>query len=231
MTNKTTCKKVSAMLSLYIDNKISSQQKIFIENHLNNCKECYQKYLYLKSMIKDLKASYKQVLELTIKKEQHKMFLIREHEKFQKNVSAYIDNELDAKESYEFRKYLMKSKNAQNDLKNMYLMQKKLNKCFEETKNTTSPYVFKNIIKSIRAEKKQDHKNKTYQLAPKMFKIAILSGLILIGGYEFDQLYKQHKLESNQTLIQSVKKDFNSLKKEKKVNINYSQFTDLKTNQ
>ena len=108
MSNKIICKKIASMLSLYIDNKVSLQESSFIEEHLSNCKECQKKYLYLKSLIKDLKASYKQVLELTMKKQQQKLFKIREHEKFLENISPYVDNELDAKECFEFRKYLIK---------------------------------------------------------------------------------------------------------------------------
>ena len=99
------CKKVSSMLSLYIDNKVTPEQKSFIDEHLANCEECYKKYVYLKSLIKNLKDSYKQVLELARKKQQKADFNIKQHEIFLQNLSPYIDNELDAQDCFEFRKY------------------------------------------------------------------------------------------------------------------------------
>jgi hypothetical protein len=119
MENKEICKKISSMLSLYIDNRTTLEEKIYIENHLENCPVCYKKYIYLKSLIKDLKNSYKQVLELTKRKEKLKLFNIREHENFMQNISPYVDNELSPNECLEFRKYLVKSKNAQNELKKL----------------------------------------------------------------------------------------------------------------
>ena len=80
MDDKIICKKVSSMLSVYIDNKISDCERAFIEEHLANCENCYKKYTYLKSLIKSLKDSYKRILELSIKKQKRKTFCIKEHE-------------------------------------------------------------------------------------------------------------------------------------------------------
>ncbi len=195
MINKSVCKRVSSMLSLYIDNRVTYQQRAFIEDHLSICKECHTKYLYLKSLIKDLKASYKQVLELAVKKQQQKLFNIREHEKFLENISPYVDNELDSKACFDFRKYLMKSKSAQNELKNLYFIQKKIHQAYEQTKNNLNSNITKNVISIIKEEYKTLNKKSIadIMLSPKAVKIAILSGLIFIGGYEFEQLMHQSK--------------------------------------
>lgn len=134
MFNKSVCRKVSSMLSLYIDNKLSVHDYAFIDEHLSQCDECYKKYLYLKSLIKSLKDSYKQVVELAQKKQKQATFSIREHEKFLDNLSPYVDNELDAQECFEFRKYLMKSKIAQRELKNTYILQKEMRMSFDRAK-------------------------------------------------------------------------------------------------
>ena len=195
MINKSVCKRVSSMLSLYIDNRVTYQQRAFIEDHLSICKECHTKYLYLKSLIKDLKASYKQVLELAVKKQQQKLFNIREHEKFLENISPYVDNELDSKACFDFRKYLMKSKSAQNELKNLYFIQKKMHQAYEQTKNNLNSNITKNVISIIKEENKTLNKKSIadIMLSPKAVKIAILSGLVFIGGYEFEQLMHQSK--------------------------------------
>lgn len=203
MVNKAVCKRISSMLSLYIDNKVTYQQRAFIEDHLANCEECHKKYLYLKSLIKDLKASYKQVLELAVKKQQQKLFSIREHEKFLENVSPYVDNELEPKECFEFRKYLMKSKNAQKELKSVYILQKELRHSFEKTKvnvknNRMSDTITKNVMNELRKDHTFWEKSVIIEhvFSQKTLKIAILSGLILLGGFEFEQMYKQSKAPS-----------------------------------
>lgn len=195
MENKALCRKISSMLSLYIDNKVTYQQRAFIEDHLSNCPECYKKFLYLKSLIKDLKDSYKQVLELAVKKQKQHTFNIREHEKFIENLSPYVDNELDAQECFEFRKYLIKSKNAQKELKNIYIIQKEMRNSFDKTKKDPKADISKVVIESLREKQESLKINNVINVlfTPKTVKIAILAGLVLIGGYEFEQLYSQHK--------------------------------------
>lgn len=194
MTNKQVCKRIASILSLYIDNKVSETQKKCIEEHLAECDECKKKYLYLKSLIKDLKASYKQVLELAIKKQEKKQFSIREHEKFMENLSPYVDNELDTGECFEFRKYLMKSQNAQKELKNLYFLQKVMRRSFDTAQYGLKQDISKEVINSIKEENEKWSNSKIIEIfsRPKALKIAILAGLILIGGFEFDQLYKQY---------------------------------------
>lgn len=188
MTN-TICKKVSSMLSLYIDNKVTYQERSFIEEHLSNCKECYKKYLYLKSLIKNLKDSYKQVLEIAKKKQKKEHFSIREYEKFQENLSPYIDNELDAQSCFEFRKYLIKSKVAQKELKNIYIIQKEMRNSYERSKRKMNFDASKYVISKIKQPnsiKLPESKIIDFitKANPKTLKIAILSGLIIFTAAE-----------------------------------------------
>ena len=44
--NKIICKQVSSMLSLYIDNKISFNERVLIQEHLKICPACRKKYFY-----------------------------------------------------------------------------------------------------------------------------------------------------------------------------------------
>ncbi|DAB20581.1 TPA: hypothetical protein CPT85_09590 [Candidatus Gastranaerophilales bacterium HUM_21] len=208
MANTAVCKKVSSMLSLYIDNKVSYQERAFIEDHLSNCEECYKKYIYLKSLIKNLKDSYKQVLELAQKKQKQATFSIREHEKFVENLSPYVDNELNAQECFEFRKYLMKSKAAQKELKNTYIMQKELRNAFDKAKKKRNADLTRNVMNSL---KEQDHK--WYQLnhhseilnsifTMKTAKIAILAGLVMLGAYEYKEISLHEKTEEQHVYVE-----------------------------
>ena len=202
MKNKSVCRKVTAMLSLYIDNKITAAEKSFIDEHLNSCDECYKKYLYLKSLIKNLKDSYKQVLEVALKKQKQRTFSIREHEKFLQELSPYIDNELSAKECFEFRKYLIKSKPAQRELKNIYILQKELRRAFNRTKKEFSPSVSRSVINNLRNKHKRFESTIIREIfTMRTAKIAILAGLILIGTYEFKQIDTPLKEKTKQVFL------------------------------
>lgn len=191
MENKVICRRVSAMLSLFIDNKVTYQERAFIEEHISNCKECYKKYLYLKSLIKDLKASYKHILELTQKKQEQKMFSIRAHERFLEALYPYVDNELSMSENQEVRDYLSVSKNAQRQLNDVYLLQKELKSSFDKTKKTFHKDLSAIVIGSI---KNRENAIGSLLLNNSIFthnavKIAILLGLVLCAGYEIGMLY------------------------------------------
>lgn len=202
MKDRTVCRKVTAMLSLYIDNKITIQEKDFIEEHLSACDECHKKYLYLKSLIKNLKDSYRQVVELAVKKQKQRTFSIREHEKFKQQLSPYVDNELDAKECFEFRKYLIKSKPAQKELKNTYTLQKEMRNAFNITKKNFSPSVSKKVINILRNKPKKFESRIVREIfTMRTAKIAILAGLIMIGAYEFKQIDTPLKEKSKQVFL------------------------------
>lgn len=190
MNNEAVCKRVSSMLSLYIDNKVTPHERMFIDEHLSGCPACKKKYLYLKSLIKSLKDSYQQIIELSAKKQKQESFSIREHEKFMENLSPYVDNELEAQECYEFRKYLMKSKNAQKELKNTYIMQKEIRNAYTKTKDKASMLITKNVMRNLKVENKGAFESVILEqiFSQKTAKIAILAGFVLFGAYEAQHL-------------------------------------------
>lgn len=198
MNNKISCKKVSSMLSVYIDNKVTEAERAFIEEHLSNCENCHNKYVYLKSLIKNLKDSYKQIMESAIQKQKQKTFSIREHEKFLENLSPYVDNELNTQECYEFRKYLTKSKTAQKELRNTYILQKELKNSYNKIRKKMSIGMSYRIINAIKTSNKIQgnsfiHKRFTY----KSTKIAILAGLVLFGSYGLIQIENIYKAKTH----------------------------------
>lgn len=201
MDKKIICKKVSSLLSLYIDNKVTDSEKEFIETHLNECEICYNKYIYLKSLIKSLKDSYKQIVELSLKKQKQECFIVREHEKFRENMSPYIDNELDVKECYEFRKHLTKSKTAQKELKNAYRIQKELKNSFEKTKQKVSNGISKRVIQNLKMTNTKKSEQFLYTFFNfKIAKIAILLGIFILGGYEIFNNNKTIKYKTEPTI-------------------------------
>ena len=199
MDNKIVCKRVASMLSLYINNKVSEHEKIFIETHLSVCESCYNKYVYLKSLIKSLKESYRQIMELSQKRQSQSNFSIREHEKFMQNVSPYIDNELDTQECYEFRKFLTKSKTAQNELKKAYLIQKKLKSSFDKVQKKATTSISRNVMKTIKMTALNDTKFFMHNFrGVKVAQAVVLLGIILFGSYELFNLNNQAKIKHKQ---------------------------------
>ena len=205
MTEDITCKKVSALLSQYIDNKVTPQERTFIEEHIAMCPDCYKKFIYLRNLINSLKDSYKKVMEMALTRQKRTAFSIREYEKFKMNLSPYIDNELEGEEGYEFRKYLMKSRIAQKELKNTYLMQKHLHNSFEKVKKGLDVDFSKQIIADF-------HQEGTNWRRQRFIKAAILAGLVLFGAAEFAQYSIPIKEKIQQSILK--KKDVQYVKKQ-----------------
>ena len=212
------CKKVSSLLSQYIDNKVTRQEKEFIEEHLAMCPDCYKKFIYLKNLINSLKDSYKKVMNMALQKQRKATFSIRDHENFRTNLSPYLDNELPTGESFTFRKYLVKSKMAQRELRQAYSLQKKLHNSFESTKNQLKIDFSKLILSEVKEHKKFIYKQKAV-------KIAILAGFLIFGGVEIkeyatpfvqkleDKLHKKEKIQY--VLTPSTSRSYNAIVEEK----------------
>lgn len=205
MTEDITCKKVSALLSQYIDNKVTPQERAFIEEHIAMCPDCYKKFIYLRNLINSLKDSYKKVMEMALTRQKRTAFSIREYEKFKMNLSPYIDNELESDEGYEFRKYLMKSRIAQKELKNTYLMQKQLHNAYEKVKVSLDVDFSKQIVADFR----QDGTSWRRQ---RFIKAAILAGLVLFGAAEVAHYSVPIKQKIQHSIIK--KKDVQYVKNE-----------------
>ncbi len=206
------CKKVSSLLSQYIDNKVTRQEKEFIEEHLAMCPDCYKKFIYLKNLINSLKDSYKKVMNMALQKQRKATFSIRDHENFRTNLSPYLDNELPTGESFTFRKYLVKSKMAQRELRQAYSLQKKLHNSFELTKKQLKTDFSKLVLSEIKEQRKFLYKQKTA-------KIAILAGLLLFGGFEFTQFATpivqkfENKLHQKETIQYPPSQSSSTIKK------------------
>lgn len=194
MTEDIICRKVSSMLSQYIDNKVTVGEREFIEEHISMCPDCYKKFIYLKNLINSLKDSYKKVMEMAIQRQKKATFSIREHEKFLNNLSPYVDNELESTESYEFRKYLMKSKMAQKELKNVYLVQKRLHNSFEKTKRSLDVDFSKEIASEFRSDN-------VYWRRQRFAKVAILAGLLIFGAAELNHFAVPIKQKIEKTFL------------------------------
>ncbi len=157
--NKSICKKVVSMLSLYIENKLNEDDKFFVENHFLHCSDCYEKYLEMKEIINNLHFEYQKLINEFERIEANKMFNIREYEMFYQNISPYIDDELCYDESIKFRKYLLKSKPARAELASAYGLKNSIKNSVTTFKDNLNINYAKKIIKRLREDNKYSFEN------------------------------------------------------------------------
>lgn len=181
MTDKSVCKKVVSLLSLYIENKLAAEDKLFVENHFIACSDCYQKFLEMKEIMNNLHFEYEKLLNEFERIEAGKMFNIREYEIFYKNISPYIDDELCYDESIKFRKYLLKSKPARAELAGAYGLKNNIKHSVAEFKNDLNINFQKKIIKQLKEERRDNFDN-VYRRAAVVLGFMI-SSLIVVSIY------------------------------------------------
>ena len=134
MSQSDNCRKVLSLLALYIDDKLDVETREFVENHLRICPACNKKYVMMKELIIELRNAYKQFSDESASQEKKVQFNIKEHERFQDNLSAYFDNELPLEESLSMKKYMIKIPKARRDLENLYHLHNIINSSFCNTK-------------------------------------------------------------------------------------------------
>lgn len=147
MTINLTCTQVSALLSFYIDDKLSSQLKQFVEAHLATCPTCRAKLDALRDMVKSLKAVHEKIAD--IKPEVSENPDSEQYSNFKTNLSAYVDNELSSDENIKIKKYVISNPKARGDLEDMYKLRKTLNNSFEKARNEAKDDYSRYILKRI----------------------------------------------------------------------------------
>lgn len=148
MNSNTTCAKVTALMSLYIDNKLEEPMLSFVKEHIQICESCYKKYLTLSKLLTDLKKIYTSLETKMPVKEKVSVFNIKEYEDFRENLSAYLDNELPIEKSVDMKKYMIKYPNARYELEKIYKLQQNMQTSINNLKkgihyNYTKPILYK----------------------------------------------------------------------------------------
>ena len=147
MTVNLTCTQVSALLSFYLEDKLSIQLKQFVEAHLKICPTCSAKYDALRDMVKSLKEVHERLA--VIKNDEEPNPTTAQYDEFKTNLSAYIDNELTDEENIKVKKYVISNTKARQDLEKLYNLKKVLHNSFERAKNDVKGDYSKFILKRI----------------------------------------------------------------------------------
>ena len=191
------------MLTMYIENKLDDEDRFFVENHFLICSSCYQKYLEMKKIINNLHLEYEKLLDEFEKIESDKIFNIREYEVFYKNISPYIDDELNYDESVKFRKYLLKSKSARGELANAYNLKNNIKHSVILFKDNLNINFSKKIIKKLQSENKEPF-DVVYKRAAIVLGFMI-STLIIIAIYiSFSYLQEAFTASANAKEVETI---------------------------
>lgn len=144
MTVNLTCTQVGALLSFYMEDKLSNQLKQFVESHLEICPACRAKYEALRTMVASLKEGHKKIDEIQ-KPENADCY----YDEFRLNLSAYADNELSDEENIKVKKMIIANPKAREELEKLYKLKKMMNNVFEKEKNAVKLDFSKFVLKRI----------------------------------------------------------------------------------
>ncbi len=182
MTANLTCTQVSALLSFYIDDKLSSQLKQFVEAHLEKCPACRAKLEALQGMVISLREAHDKLSKSeTICDEINSS---PSYNEFKHNLSAYIDNELNDGDNIKIKKYIISNPKARIELENMYNLKRILHNSFEKTKNDSKEDFSKYILSKIDIQQevyKQDSFARVVAIFVVLFAILTLTAVAIFG--------------------------------------------------
>ena len=144
MQHQLSCEQVSALLSFYVENKLSPKLSKCIWEHIQNCPVCKQKYLELANMLHKF-------IEIEAE-EIENPYVTKQYEDFKLNLSAYVDNELDDLENIKIKKIAISNPLARRDLENIYSYKRLLHSAFEKTKNEFKADFSKPVLNQLHHE-------------------------------------------------------------------------------
>ncbi len=159
MHNQLTCEQVSALLSFYVEDKLSKKLSEYVKQHLECCPICMEKYIKMQNMINRFMDIQNQEID--------NPYATKQYEDFKSNLSAYVDNELDDFENIKIKKIAISNPLARQDLENIYTFKKLLHSSFEKTKNDLKTDYSKNIISQLQ------HEDSKEKIQDPFFKVVI----------------------------------------------------------
>ena len=147
--DKMACNQVTALLSYYINGKVSAQITYFIEQHLKRCKTCRARYEVLLKAITDIRDVKTQMENIELKK---CVPVTANSITFSEKMSAYLDNELSDEESLRFRRYAIANPLVREELEGMFKVKNAMNTSFERTKSDLKEDFTKNVMDEVKME-------------------------------------------------------------------------------
>lgn len=139
MNSNLSCNQVEALINFYIEGKLNPALKKYVDIHLESCPSCTKK-------IRELKNIFLNCDCLKFDNKQHKEQELEENKELIKNLSAYIDNELNITDNIKIKKMTVSNPQTRKKLEKMYQFQRIMHSAYEKTKNDYKFDYSKNII-------------------------------------------------------------------------------------
>lgn len=146
MQKELTCEQVGAIITFYMEGKLSDTLQKAVKHHLEICPECRAKFDELQSMLKRFRQNK---CANTLDDEAQKQFKKKQYAEFRANLSAYIDNELDDKENMRIKKITISNPMARKDLEEMYAFKRLLHNSFDKTSSDLKYDFSKNVLNQM----------------------------------------------------------------------------------
>lgn len=174
------CRKVQALMSLYIDGALSNHLQKYVYEHLQKCKLCMQKYLELKRTMAYLKENFE---KLSAKIGETQLFDVIEHENFKIRVSEYLDDELRGNNALMFKNILEKSEYSKTYFNDVV----KTNTVVKNYLKMYSPELKKDFSKKVVGIIENLDKNRSFTFRD-MVIICILAFLLAVFFYSVEHM-------------------------------------------
>ena len=143
MNKNLTCNQVAALINFYIENKLTPALTKLVDAHIKKCPTCRKKIAELKKILFEYD-------ELNINNDiNDKKSETESNKRLLKNLSAYIDNELNSDDNIKVKKITISNPNAREKLETMYKYQKLMQAAYERTKNSAKTDYSKNVINMV----------------------------------------------------------------------------------
>jgi len=166
MNKKLNCDQVKALLSFYADGTLNKILSKCVKEHIESCPDCMSELI-------DMKERYKKSIKKINIDEDETLHQTKNYEEFKKNLSAYIDNELDDSENIKIKKIAISNPLARKDLENIYTFKKILLDSYLKTQNEMKYDYSKAISALIQQEIKGS------SITDPFYKVAVLFFILL----------------------------------------------------
>lgn len=127
------CSQVIALLTFFTDQKLNPKLMESIEQHLQECPSCREKYLNLQKIL----TNYQEIKNKILIEDDYpaQSFRDKQYKVFKENLSAYIDNELTDSENLRIKKIAIANSEARQELEDIISFRELLRDSFNKTKN------------------------------------------------------------------------------------------------
>ena len=180
MQPELTCNQVGALMTFYMDDKLSTKLAEYVQHHLEICPNCAKKYNQLRNIMNKFTTA-KSNSAHSKTDEFEEQFMTKQYDEFKSSLSAYIDNELSDAENIRIKKIAISNPLARQDLEDMYTFKKALHSSFNKTKQEIKNDFSKYVLSNIEFDEAFPKKNTFLQIMVLFFAIIACIAVGIIG--------------------------------------------------